>query len=141
VKLNEKKLLIIAAIVLVLMVVIGIYFYRRGKKQVTIAPIFNDTPNPGNNNTAGVSESEITQIAQQLFQDMDGFNILGHDIAPFQKLVSLSDTDFSKVYIAFNTMYQPQSGETLKQWIENESFAFNDVIDSIKLRFGRLNLL
>lgn len=137
-KVSTKQFLIIAGIVLVVFIIIGIWFYRKGKKQTTIAPLPLD--NPDANNAYGVSFSELLQIADAMHKDMDGLNLLGHDVTPYEKYAALSDTDFVKVYNVYNEKYQKESGETLKEWIESESYAFDDVTDSILARMGRLNL-
>lgn len=142
-KLSTKQILIISAIVLTVFIVIGIWFYRRGKKQVTIQAPPQDNPNGGApvNNPYAVSQGEISTIANGLFIDMDGLNWSGHSVEAYEKFNSLSDTDFVKVYNAFNTVHQAESGDTLKKWIEAESYAFDDVVDSILERMGRLNLI
>jgi hypothetical protein len=119
-KLTTKQLLIIAGVVLVIFIVIGVWFYRKGKRKVTIQPPPLDDPGSGTV-ASGVSNAEILSISGALHKDMDGFNYAGHDVEPYQRLNALSDTDFVKVYNVFNAAYQPDSGETLKQWIETAS--------------------
>lgn len=139
-KLTSKQLLYSGIALLVVLIGIGWWFYHKGKKTTTIAAIPNDTPE-GANNSAGVSLSQISQIADALYTDMDGFNWAGHDSQPYQDFESLSDTDFVKVYNTFNTKHQSEGNGTLKKWIEDEDYAFDDVVDSILSRMGRLNLL
>lgn len=138
-KFTSKQILIVVAVILVIFIIIGIWFYRKGKKQTTIAPVPKDIV-PGSNNAYGVSPAEILSIADALHTEMDGLNLWGHDVAPYVRLVNLSDTDFVKVYNAFNEKYQKESKETLKGWIESETFVFDDVTDAIIERMGRLNL-
>ena len=140
-KLTPKQIGIIAAIVVVIFIAIGIYFYLKGKKTTTIAPLPTDQPDPNQpNNANGVGAGMISQIADSLYNDMKGWNWLGHDATPYKQLDSLSDTDFVAVYNDFNTKHQSESGETLVQWINGEQYAFADVQNSIRDRFGRLNL-
>jgi hypothetical protein len=150
-KLTSKQILIIVAVVLVILVIVGIWFYRKGKKQTTIAPYVNDTPGAtgsgsttgtGTNNPAGVSVSQISMISQALFNEMDGFNVW-RDTKPFTDLMILSDTDFVKVYNKFNTDYQAEGDGTLKQWIEDESGVgeFATIREAILQRMARLNLI
>jgi len=141
-KLSPKQILIVIAIVFILLISIGVWFYLKGKKTVTIQKPPLDNPDPNNpNNPYSVSSGEITSIVSALHEDMDGFNYYGHNSEPYEKLNSLSDTDFVNTYNTFNTMYQVASGQTLKQWIESESYAFDDVTTSILDRMGRLNLI
>jgi hypothetical protein len=135
---KTKTILIIVAVVLLLIIAVAVYYYRQGKKTTTQAPITLDSPN--SNNSYGVSASEISRISDALYRDMSGFNYLGHDAQPYMDLISLSDTDTERVYNDFNTKHQADSLQTLTGWINSESFAFNDVADAIRNRFGRLNL-
>lgn len=142
-KTSNKTILIVIAIVVVFIVGIAFFYYRKGKKQVTIQkpPLDNPNSDSPENNPFAVSDAQITSIVDALHRDMDGLNWNGHDVQPYQDLNALSDSDFSRVYNVFNSKYQSDSGETLKQWIESESYVFDDVTDSIKQRMGRLNLL
>ena len=147
-KLTSNQLLIILVVVLLIFVIIGVWFYRKGKKQTTIAPYVNDNPTTNNtgssssNNPAGVSSSQISMIAQALFNEMDGFNVW-RDTKPFTDLLILSDTDFVKVYNKFNTDHQAKGDGTLKQWIEDESGVgeFATIKEAILERMARLNLI
>lgn len=135
----------IAIAVLVIIVALSFYFYKKGKKTTSIQYLPGDLPygNSGNgsNQTTGASNSEIKSIAQSMFADMDGFNIWGHDIEPYQRASTLSDTDFVKLYNTFNALYQTESGETLTQWLVNEKFYNNEVTDSLITRCAKLNLI
>ncbi len=76
---------------------------------------------------------------------MKGLNLFGaHDIVPFQDALSLSDTDFTKLYNIFNTKYQQEYKETLTGWLTNESAVpyspFETVKDNMLKRLGKLNL-
>lgn len=86
-KLSTKQILIISAIVFLILLAVGIWFYRKGKKQVTIQAPPQDNPNGGanTNNPYAVSDGEISQIANGLFIDMDGFNYSGHNVEAYEK--------------------------------------------------------
>lgn len=144
---TTKIYLYIAAAILVLIIILSVFFYFKGKKkgssQTSIQYLPGDlpygTPNqPGA--TTGASNSTIKSIAERLHQDMDGFNIWGHDMQPYQDAIILSDTDFVKLYNTYNGLYQSSSGETLTQWIENEKFWENDITDAMLNRLAQLNL-
>jgi hypothetical protein len=138
---KTKTIIIIVAIVVVvlILVVLAVWAYRKGKKSTTIAKPPLDIPE-GGNNSYGVSAGEILAISQALYEDMDGYNAFGHDIAPYQKFAALSDTDTVKVYNTFNTDYQDEGDGTLYEWIDSESFLFDDVIESILAKMERLHL-
>ncbi len=136
----QRKHIYIAIAVLVVLVALGIYFYRQGKKTVTIQDLPEDLPgNPGSVNS-GSTNDEIKIVSSGLYNDMKGFNYAGHNYEPYNKAATFSDTDLVKLYNTFNTLYQPDSGETLKQWIENENYYYADVPNMLLARFAKLNL-
>ena len=140
-KLSSKQILIVVAVVIVIFIGVAYWYYRKGKKQTTIAPIPNDSPT-GINNPSGVSLSSISQLADELYQEMNGVSLY-RDSQPYVKLLVLSDTDFVKVYNSFNEKYQKEGEGTLKQWIEGEYGLgqFDTLKTSILSRVGRLNLI
>ncbi len=141
---ENKTYLIIGICVLVFLIVLSYFFYRAGKKTVTIQTVPADVPgsNNANNNPTGASNTEIKLMVDALYKDMDGVNFLVRDMETYQKFLSYSDTDTVRVYNAFNTEHQKDSGETLKVWLEGESgfTAFNVLRDSILAKFAKLNL-
>lgn len=113
---------IIGIVVLILLIAMGWYFYRQGKKQVTLQSLPGELPgNPQSGNVLGASNDEIKRIANDLYDDMKGFNIWGHKQAPYDQANLLNDQDIIKLYNTFNAMYQKESGETLTSWLSNEN--------------------
>lgn len=144
---KNKMTLIYIGIALVVLIIVGVYFYRRGKKTVTIqqVPIDNPTQDNGgstNNNPAGESQAAITELANRLYNEMNGTNFW-RDSAPYNDLLLLSDTDFVKVYNTFNTLHQAESAATLKAWLVDEYGIgeFATFKEQILTRMGRLNLI
>ncbi len=135
----STKAIVISFIVIVILV--AVLFYIKGRKTVTIAKLPTD---PGGNATAA-SEGEISRIATALYNDMNGFNwFFSHSTAPYSDALTLSDTDFVKLYNFFNTKYQKESGETLVGWMNAENVLPTDSIYTLmgqmNSRFGKLNL-
>lgn len=121
IKLNVTAV-IIGIVVLILLIALGWYFYRQGKKQVTLQSLPGELPgNPGSGNMIGASNDEIKNIASALYDDMEGFNLWGHKQAPFDQANLLNDADIIKLYNTFNALYQKESGETLTSWLNNEN--------------------
>jgi hypothetical protein len=139
---KTKTFVIVGLIVLVLFIGVAIYYYKKGKKTVSIQEIPSDLPgNPGSGSgTTGASNAEIKLVAQQLYSDMKGWNWAGHNYEPYTRALVFSDSDIVKLYNTFNTLYQTESGETLVQFMDNEAYADSDVPDALLQRFAKLNL-
>lgn len=147
---KQKQALIIAGILVVLTIAAFIYFYNAGKskgKQQGSVNISNTPTDPGTGNTASASTPEINTIATQLYQDMKGLNLSGHDNDLWSRWMILSDTDFIRVSNRFNEEYQTESGQTLKEWIEDEGgwgygagSTWSQLKDTVLARMGKLNI-
>ena len=134
--------IIIIIVVLVLLIALGWYFYRRGKKQVTLQYLPGELPgNPSSGNVSGSSNDEIKRIASDLYDDMNGPNFFGHKPEPYNAANLLNDADLIKLYNAFNAMYQKDSGETLTQWIKNDWYMENGPAYTLYKRLIKLNCL
>jgi hypothetical protein len=144
----SKIYLYIAIAVLLLIIGLSVFFYFKGKKKgsekTSIQYLPNDLPygDPGNGGAAaGSSNVEIKSIANDMYDDMDGWNVItGHDMEPYKRAAILSDTDFVKLYNTFNSLYQLDSGQTMKEWLVNEKFWNNDITDALIDRCTKLNL-
>jgi hypothetical protein len=132
--------IILSLVVLILLIIAGIYIYRQGKKKTTIQALPGELPgNPGSGNVNGASNDEIKSIANDIYEDIDGFNVFGHDNKPYDSAVLLNDTDIVKLYNTYNTLYQAKLGETLTQSLENEKFWENTNPDNLIKRLKKLN--
>src|SRR5574343_164625 len=129
---KEKIILISIGAAIIIIAAVAFYFFKQGKKTTSIQYGPGEVPgNPGSGSQLGASNEEIKKIATGLYDDMDGFNWNGHDMEPYKAALLLNDNDIIKLYNAFNTMYQPESGQTLTAWIENEKFYNNEVTDTL----------
>lgn len=149
-KLAGVKMYIYATLI-ILIIVVAIYWFafRTGKDQGSTT--IEQVPLPDDVTESGVQltteeATKVRTISKELHADMDGWNAFSHDMEPYRNLVNLSDTLFVAVYNDFNTLYA-ESGETLRQWIEGESFVtfglqsvFMEVRQNILDRMNRLNL-
>ncbi len=135
----------VAVFVLILIVSIAFYFYHSGKKTTTLQAVPGDVPgsHDANNNPAGASNTDILELANELHQDMKGTNFFGHNNDLFSKLLTYSDTDFVRLYNAFNTLYQQEGQGTFIQWVKDETNVTGNFItlkDAILDRGAKLNL-
>lgn len=146
-KYEDKKLLWIIGGTLVAIGGIAYYFYMQGKKQTTIAtlpPDDNPIPGPGQPST-GATQTALVSIAADLYNDMKGINLAGHDPLPYQDAVNLSDIDFVRLYNIFNAKYQPASGQTLTEWFNSEQYIIlgdpeQSVYFAFQEKLNKLNL-
>lgn len=136
-----RKHIYIAAAVLVVLVALGIYFYHQGKKTVTIQDAPEDLPgNPGST-SVGASNDEIKNVANGLYEEMKGLNLIGHKMEFYKRALLFSDTDIVKLYNTFNALYQSESTQTLTQWLNNELFSstFENEAITLTARLKKLN--
>lgn len=150
-KLAGVKMYVYATLI-VLIIVVAIYWFAfksgkdKGSTTIEQVPLPTDTVSETDE---GLSISEATQvrtIAQELHEDMDGWNVFSHKLDPYRDWNNLSDTLFVAVYNDFNTLFA-DSGETLRQWIEGEkwyTFGMTSIFTELKTnlisRMNRLNL-
>jgi hypothetical protein len=52
-----------------------------------------------------ISDSEIGKISDDLFNDMNGLNVFGHSLEPYQSLLRLSNYDFKRVVVNYNSRH------------------------------------
>lgn len=136
----KKTYLWIAGVVLVFLVLLGWYFYRQGKKTVTLQSLPGELPgDKSGGNVTGASNDEIKRIANGLYGDMNGLNLMGHTYDPYNAAVLLNDRDIVSLYNAFNTMYQADSGQTLTEWIGNDRYAYPETPGVLWHRLKKLN--
>jgi hypothetical protein len=139
---SKTQIYIIGGILLFLFA-LGYFFYRKGKSQVTLQYGPGELPgNPSSGTQLGASNEEIKKIAGDLYNDMEGLNILGHSLGPYKAAILLNDNDIIKLYNTFNAQYQKSSGQTLTQWIESEAFSstFEAPAYTLHDRLRKLNL-
>ena len=141
IKINVTAI-IIGAVVLILLIALSVYFYKRGKSQVTLQSLPGELPgNAGSGNVTGASNDEIKNIANELYGDMKGFNFLGHNYEPYNRAVLLGDGDLIKLYNTFNALFQKESEQTLTQWISSEQYADGTQPYNIIQRLKKLNCI
>ncbi len=136
----KNKYVVIALCIIIFLVVLGWYFYSQGKKTVTLQQLPGQVPGEINSgNVNGASNDEIKLLVNKLYSDMKGFNAFGHDYSPYREVGLLNDADVIRVYNAFNTLYQPDSGQTLTQWIASEKYRDENYPGLLYARLMKLN--
>lgn len=143
---NEKRVVIIGIIV----IVVALFLYFQGKKaggrgkakhidlpsDLVVGGDPNSDPNAG-----GIPGSTIRRISTALHDDMDGWNLTGHNMDPYKEWLTLSDTGFVAVYNDFNDQFYNEGKGTLRKWIMDEMYRDSLVDDAILPRMAKLNLL
>jgi hypothetical protein len=139
---KQAKIYLYIGIGVVLLIgIVAAIFYFKGKNQVTLQYSPGELPgNPGSGTQYGASNNELKTLSQDLYDEMNGYNILGHDMGPYKRAVYLNDNDLIKLYNTFNTMFQKESDQTLYEWIDNEKFNSHDITDALLAKMAKLNL-
>ena len=144
---QTKKYLWIGGGALLILILVAWYFYSRGKKTTTIAPLPIDDPTTGTtSNLSGTSDADISSLATELFTDLDEYDFFGnHDAAPYNDALAMSDTSFVKLYNFYNTKYQVEDdGQTLAMKVAGQNAipytSWDALRDGMLKRFGKLNL-
>lgn len=120
----SKTYITIAVVTILLLAFVGFYFYRRGKKQTTLQYLPGELPgNKERGNQVGASNDELKLLANALHSEMKGLNWFGHNMEPYKRALLLNDTDIVNLYNTFNELHQRQSGETLTQWLQGETWS------------------
>jgi hypothetical protein len=136
---KKKKIYIYVAVGLGLLLVgIGAWLYHQGTKKTTLQ---DPSSLPGSTGGgSGASNDELKVLAEELYNDMNGYNWNGHDMSFYKKALTLNDTDLIKLYNAYNSLYQKSSGQTLVEWIDNEKFWDTSITDTLLAKMSKLNL-
>lgn len=137
---NTNKTFIITVIIIFVVIIgVAIYYYRKGKKTTTIVDP-NLLPDGSSGGTTGASNDELKNLANEMYKDMDGWNLNGWNVTIYNRALLLNDRDIAKLYNTFNAYYQKENGETLTQMINNERFK-PSVLVLLELRLKKLNLV
>jgi len=118
----SKEVVILISVILGLIVLfaIGYAIYRAGKRDEN-----PETIKIPKAITGDLAEEEIIGLrvlAINLFNDMDGWNLTGWNHSLYQEALLLDDRELLGLNNIFNTMYQPETGETLYQWLDSQYF-------------------
>lgn len=135
---SKRGVIIIAVVVLLIAIGIAVWFYFQGKQKGSEQTNLNlSSPLDSQGNAPSASDAEIRQLAQQLYEDMDGLNVFGHDETVWNNFMALNDADIIKLNNRFNSEYQAESGESFVEWVDNES---GDLPEQAMVRLKKLNL-
>jgi hypothetical protein len=120
----------------------GFLLYRSGKKAGK-----GEKPTIKVPEVQGEKESAetITALANSLYEDMNGYNFWGHTNKYYEQAMELDDVDLVRLYDAFNSAYQPESQQTLTEWLYNEDAVlepqFGELKSQLVERLRKLNAL
>lgn len=134
----------IVIIVVILIVVIAIIYgvYRWGKSKTE--PSIKDLPKKVTGGLTKVEIEDLSALAKNLHSDMEGLSFT-NDEKLYYKASVLTDRMLIGLSNVFNSYYEVNSGQSLLQWLKNESFTsmFNDIdvyADTIEMRLVDLGL-
>lgn len=139
---NTNKTFIITVVIIFIVIVgVAIYYYRKGKKTTSIVDP-NLLPGGDGTGTTGASNDEIKIVATGLYDDMKGWNALGHKDEFYKRALFFNDRDLAKLYNTFNALYQSNTNETLTMFLQHEYFASDEPYGPLlKEKLLKLNLV
>ncbi len=150
--LSTKTKIIIIGVILLIVLIIGFLIFRAGRKKGSVnvsSPIIDNPGNPSQNNTVVIPTASLDMLAERIYDDMSGPNLTHNTDLWANEVLTLSDTDFARLYNSFNSRYQKDSEQTFAQWITNETdyyvpFAgtqWGTIKNTLLARLSKLNLV
>ncbi len=103
------------------------FFGIKEEKDTTFTPQPPPTPETTGVNLTAAQFQQVRALSQRLHTDMSGISVLpgSRDTEAYGQLLTLTDPMFLAVYNDFNFLYMSEGNGTLRQWIEDESFAYS----------------
>lgn len=135
----SKKSIIVASIVMagVLAIVLVIYFIVKKSKDAGTVALPKET-DWGRSLTDYQSE-QIARIAKALYEDMNGWNVWGHNSSVYEEYAACNDVIFVGVANYFADKYG--KGENLAKWLDDEAYGtLSSTVDAIKSRLASFNI-
>ncbi len=114
----KVKLIVIGGIILLFAIIIFIAWRAGKKKSETTVNLTT-----GNADTGGAlaSEAEIKQLASQIHTDLAGVNFYAsHNSELYTNVLSLSDTDLTRLSNEFNLEFSKEGDGSLVDWVNAE---------------------
>ena len=133
-KTTTKITLGFIGVLVVIIVVLAIVIVIKNQKSKAKTPdsdtpisaddVFDKTSSSSANAVTNAEVDAADRLAAKLYRDMDGLNLMGHDIDLYEEVNLLSDRELSILNAVFNKKYG--NGETLIEWLDAESFLWAD---------------
>jgi hypothetical protein len=115
-----KSTIIIIVVVVIIGIFVFVYFMGRRSGKVKIQQVPLPTDQPGGYKLSDADAQSVRSISEGLHTDMKGFNLWGHDLTQYQKLMASNDTIFVAVYNDFNNLFGGEGDGTLRDWLNGE---------------------
>lgn len=145
-KIGSKYTIYIVLGLVVVGILVFVYFVGRRSAKMKIEQVPLPSDQPGGTILTPQDNSKVRLIAQQLHDDMKGFN-LTHESKPYEDLLASNDSIFVAVYNDFNNLFASENKGTLRDWLKDEWSAskfwipaYSVLVESIINRMDRLNL-
>lgn len=128
---NKKTLYVAGGFVLLVIVVIVVYNYIMKHKPAKL-PHETDW---GRDLTKEESAT-ISRITVELYNDMDGWNLSGHDNKIYKETASLNE----RLLVGVGNFFRDKYKESLIEWLKGENF-FGEADEFSKIIIARLSTL
>ena len=136
ISLNKKTIIIGSAVLVAVVLVIVVVSIVSNNRKVALVKMPKDTD--WGRELTDVESEKVVRIADALYNDMSGWNIMGHNKYIYQEYNSVSDKVFVGVANYFAEKYG--KGDNLAKWIKDEAFAWSSLTDSIINRLATFGI-
>lgn len=133
---NKTAVLWGVALLVILVLIIVIVIIAR-KKEAEKAPLPHETD--WGRTLTDVEEAQVIRLTDELYEDMKGWNIWGHNESVYTEYSKTTDRVFVAVANHFGEKYG--NGESLAQWMKDEAYAFNSLTDAIISRLAKFGFI
>ena len=141
--LSNKQIIILVSVVVLVIIIVLYMTYRAGKKASSTSQAKAPSDVVGTSLTDEEAQY-LDALAVSLYNDMNGVNWNWNGNI-YDEVSLLSDSKLVALSNIFNFKFEKDSGETLLQWLENESFNWNSFsldtkVQTIKNRLRNLGV-
>ncbi len=134
---NNKNLVIGGAVLLLIVVLVIVIVVIARKKKIEKVPLPQETD--WGRTLTDVEEAQVIRLTDELYEDMKGWNIWGHNESVYTEYSKTTDRVFVAVANHFGEKYG--NGESLAQWMKDEAYAFNSLTDAIISRLAKFGFI
>ena len=137
-KTSLKTTVITISIIIVILIALIITLYFVGRKQGKKAATEGNRGKLPQETDWGqtlteVENSDIKRLTLAIYDDLKGWNILGHNRLVYKEYLLADD----RTFVGVANYFADQYGENLAKWIDDDKFTFSEITDAILARLAK----